>query len=98
MLAEAVANGLNKMYEHPVSVPTRNIPARPNEDFDLLIGEVLVRFLEKTDIVKQIRHIDIENKMESGSFFLSQEVREKIASALKHEKDTTETHQGLENA
>ncbi len=47
-LAEAVAEGLFKMYKEPVSVPTRHIPARPNEDFDLLVGELVVRFMEKT--------------------------------------------------
>ena len=47
-LAELVAECLCKMYEEPVSVPTRQIPARPNEDFDLLVGELVVRFMEKT--------------------------------------------------
>lgn len=28
-------------------VPLRHIPARPNEDYDLLVGELLVRFNEK---------------------------------------------------
>jgi hypothetical protein len=27
-------------------VPIRHIPARPNEDFDLLLGEVLIRLKE----------------------------------------------------
>lgn len=50
-LAEAVAAGLMKMYKEPVSVPSRNIPARPDEDFDLLVGEIVVRFLEKTELL-----------------------------------------------
>ena len=25
-------------------VPSRNIPARPNEDYDLLVGELIMRF------------------------------------------------------
>lgn len=81
-LAEAVAAGLNKMYSEPVAVPSRHIPARPDEDFDLLVGEIVVRFLEKTEVLKQIRHLDIEHKMEHGSFFLPQEIREKIAAIL----------------
>lgn len=81
-LAEAVAAGLNKMYSEPVSVPSRHIPARPDEDFDLLVGELIVRFLEKTDVLKQIRHLDIEHKMAHGSFFLPEEVRAKIAAIL----------------
>jgi len=28
------------------SIPCRNSPARPNEDFDLLIGELIIRFQE----------------------------------------------------
>lgn len=28
-------------------VPARNIPARPDDDYDLLIGELLLRFKEK---------------------------------------------------
>lgn len=81
-LAESVAAGLIKMYQEPVSVPTRNIPARPDEDFDLLVGEMVVRFLEKTELFKQIQQLDIEHKMEHGTFFLPQEIRVKIAAIL----------------
>jgi len=27
-------------------IPTRNIPARPNHDYDLLIGELILRFVD----------------------------------------------------
>lgn len=37
---------------------------------------------EKTDVLKSIRQLDIEHKMEHGSFFLPQEIREKIAAIL----------------
>lgn len=30
-------------------VPSRHIPARPDQDYDLLIGELLLRFKAKTD-------------------------------------------------
>ena len=30
-------------------IPARHIPARPNEDFDLLVGELMVRFYEIKD-------------------------------------------------
>lgn len=46
-LAEAVAEALNKMYDTG-RIPSRQIPARPNEDFDLLVGELVVRFIEAT--------------------------------------------------
>jgi len=81
-LAEAVAAGLTKMYEEPVTVPSRHIPARPDEDFDLLVGEMVLRYLEKTEVLKQIRHLDIEHKMEHGKFFLPLDLRNKIAVIL----------------
>lgn len=36
----------DQMYETG-KIPSRNIPARPNDDLDLLIGEILVRYKEK---------------------------------------------------
>ena len=33
-------------------LPARHIPARPDEDYDLLVGELLVRFLRKNDLLK----------------------------------------------
>lgn len=47
-LAVQVAEGLQKMYTPPVTVPSRNIPARPDEDFDLLVGELVFRFNSRT--------------------------------------------------
>ena len=44
-LLQRIAFGLQAMYSEPASVPTRNIPARPNEDFDLLVGELMIRFM-----------------------------------------------------
>lgn len=32
------------------SVPTRHIPARPNEDYDLLVGELILRFKDRLKI------------------------------------------------
>ena len=53
-LAEAVAEGLNKMYTEPVQVPPRHIPAQPDNDFDLLVGELIVRFMETTEFLKKV--------------------------------------------
>ena len=47
-LAELVAEKLNQMYENG-RVPFRNIPARPDEDFDLVLAELIVRFMEVTN-------------------------------------------------
>lgn len=29
-------------------IPTRQIPARPNQDYDLLVGELILRFAEQS--------------------------------------------------
>lgn len=43
-LAKKVSEKLIEMYETG-KIPNRNVPARPNEDFDLLVGELIYRFL-----------------------------------------------------
>lgn len=50
-LIEKIDQHVDGMYIGPKAgkIPTRNIPARPNEDFDLLIGELLIRFKELID-------------------------------------------------
>ena len=47
-LSKAVADGLNEMYSTG-KLPERHIPAQPDNDFDLLVGELLVRFRELTN-------------------------------------------------
>ncbi len=47
-LAEAAAAWLARIYTPPIQVPTRHIPARPDEDFDLIIGELIYRFHSRT--------------------------------------------------
>lgn len=42
-LLAKVDKGIDKLYEEN-KILSRYIPARPNEDFDLLVGELLVRF------------------------------------------------------
>jgi hypothetical protein len=37
----------DKMFQEQ-KVPTRHIPARPNSDYDLLVGELLLRLKERT--------------------------------------------------
>lgn len=34
-------------------IPYRHIPARPNEDYDLLVGELIVRYADKIAAIKQ---------------------------------------------
>ena len=85
-LAEAVAKGMNEMYTDPVSVPARQIPARPDEDFDLITGELIVRYLEKTELLKQVRSLDIQHKIEHGVFFLPDEIRAHTAKKRARRK------------
>jgi hypothetical protein len=43
-------------YKYPHErerILSRNVPARPNEDCDLLVGELLVRFRELTENQEQ---------------------------------------------
>jgi len=47
-LVKAVDQMTDQMYETG-KIPCRHIPARPNKDYDLLIGEMLVRFKELTE-------------------------------------------------
>jgi hypothetical protein len=64
-------------------VPTRHIPAQPNEDFDLLIGELVLRVREFEKFVNVVEnsltHIEKTKDIEClsdlkkrVSFFLSQ--------------------------
>ncbi len=44
-LFDKVDNMTDKMFKTN-KVPTRHIPARPDEDYDILVGELLIRFNE----------------------------------------------------
>lgn len=46
-LIKKVDKLVDGMYKPPCSIPARHIPAKPDDDFDLLIGELLVRFNER---------------------------------------------------
>ena len=47
-LASKVDKLVDKMYINN-KVPIINIPARPNSDFDLLVGELMLRFMELSE-------------------------------------------------
>ena len=42
-LSEKIDKHVDDMYKNR-EIPARHIPARPNDDFDLLVGELLLRF------------------------------------------------------
>ena len=44
-LAKKIDNLTDEIYKTG-KIPERNIPARPDSDYDLLVGEMVVRFLE----------------------------------------------------
>ncbi len=48
-LIERVNDLTDKMFQDQ-QLPTRHIPARPDADYDLLVGELLLRFMEKSSI------------------------------------------------
>lgn len=38
-----------------LKIPSMHVPARPNEDYDLLIGELLLRFKEQKEEMTRLR-------------------------------------------
>lgn len=46
-LLDAVDAATDKMFQDG-KLPSRHIPARPNEDYDLLVGELVMRFYQMT--------------------------------------------------
>ena len=55
-LVEKIDEITDKMYQTG-ELPTRHIPARPNSDYDLLVGELLLRFREKSDIKLEVKKL-----------------------------------------
>lgn len=45
-LIRAVDKATDEIFKNG-QIPSRNIPARPNEDYDLLVGELIIRYQEK---------------------------------------------------
>lgn len=45
-LIKKIMEGLLEMYDTG-EVPARHIPARPDEDFDILVSELVLRYAEK---------------------------------------------------
>ena len=51
-LVEKVDAMTDEMYKNN-KVHPRNIPARPDQDYDLLVGELCARFMEAEKILKK---------------------------------------------
>lgn len=45
----------DQMYKGYGKIPDRQIPARPNDDYDLLVGELILRFEELKAELSQVR-------------------------------------------
>lgn len=45
-LLNRVDRGTDKLYQTG-EVPARPIPAKPNDDYDLLVGELIMRFQDR---------------------------------------------------
>lgn len=54
-LLGAVDAATDQMYQTG-RIPDRHIPARPDADFDLLIGELICRFIEVKNALIETRH------------------------------------------
>lgn len=54
-LVEKLDKLTDEMFESQ-KVPTRHIPARPDADYDLLVGELILRFQELEEFIKSIEN------------------------------------------
>lgn len=55
-LLKKVDEMTDKMFETQ-EMPTRHIPARPNYDYDLLIGEILLRFKDMVQTTEPVLNL-----------------------------------------
>lgn len=53
-LTEKVDSMTDEMFKAGILIHKMHIPARPNEDYDLLVGELILRFLEAKKHEKNI--------------------------------------------
>ena len=77
-LLEKVDKLTDKMYETG-QIPIRHIPARPDSDYDLLIGELIKRMQEMEQFLNEIESDISEGK---SIFNTSDMIKDKISSFL----------------
>lgn len=63
-------------------LPIMSIPAKPNEDFDLLLAELLIRFMKKDEEVVDLSKYIIDNAKKSDVYCCNG-----IAFRNKHDED-----------
>lgn len=54
-LIEKIDKQTDEMFQNQ-QVPTRHIPARPDADYDLLVGELITRFGELEAFIKSVEN------------------------------------------
>ena len=71
-------------------LPTRHIPARPDADYDLLVGELILRFCELEEFIKSVENDlygnifeDDETEQDLGQLIF--DTRRKISKFLSAE-------------
>src|SRR5690554_1152684 len=52
-LIKKVDSGTDEMYQTG-KIPTRSIPARPDQDYDLLVGEMIYRLDEQSARIREL--------------------------------------------
>ena len=67
-LIEAVDKITDEMYTTG-KIPTRHIPARPDEDYDLLVGELLLRLKDKMTVPRETQEKEDEPRDDQGRTF-----------------------------
>lgn len=80
-LLQAVSNHMEKLYQVG-SIPCRHIPARPNEDFDLLVGELMIRLSETVEAVGLLQAVLADNYNLENSHEIDPELRNAIQNFL----------------
>jgi hypothetical protein len=61
-LLGAIDSATDQMYQTG-KIPDLHIPARPDADFDLIVGELICRFIEvKNELIAYRRQLNIEPK------------------------------------
>lgn len=79
-LLEKIDKQTDEMFEKQ-QVPIRHIPARPDADYDLLIGELLIRF-DKMEVVSKEMLEALEN-LENDDSAIPNHAWDKVKEAIQ---------------
>src|SRR5690554_4706077 len=85
-LIKKVDSGTDEMFKTG-KIPTRNIPARPDQDYDLLVGEMIYRFDEQSARIRELEEV-VEGMLFEVKRTISPELREKAENALNKKEQS----------